>query len=61
MNPGNSIAIGADDAWLAPFRDPAALRALGAAARQLAEEHFSFVKMAESYEALYRETLATHP
>ena len=61
MNPGNSIAIGADDAWLAPLRAPAVLRTLGAAARQLAEEQFSFEKMAESYEALYRETLAARP
>lgn len=61
MNPGNSIAIGADDTWLAPLRAPAVLRTLGAAARQLAEEQFSFEKMAESYEALYRETLAARP
>lgn len=61
MNPGNSIAIGEDDAWLAPLRDPAALRARGAAARRLAEEQFSFEKMAESYETLYRETLTTRP
>ena len=56
----NSIAIGADDSWVARLLDPAALRALGAAARWLAEESFSFERMAESYEALYRETLAAH-
>ena len=61
MTPANSIAIGDDAAWLAPLGDPAALRALGAAARALAEESFSFEKMAASYEALYRETLAAHP
>ncbi|MCE9612267.1 MAG: glycosyltransferase family 4 protein [Chthoniobacter sp.] len=61
MTPTNSIAIGDDDAWLAPLGDPASLRALGAAARALAEKSFSFEKMAASYEALYRETLATHP
>lgn len=61
MTPANSIAIGDDAAWLAPLGDPAALRTLGAAARALAEESFSFEKMAASYEALYRETLAAHP
>ena len=54
----NSIAIGGDDSWIGRLRDHAALRSLGAAARRLAEERFSFGKMAEGYEALYRETLA---
>ena len=58
MNAENSIAIGEDDSWLEKLRDPTALRSLGAAARRLAEEKFSFGKMAASYEALYRETLA---
>ena len=57
----NSLAIGEDDSWIARLRDSAALRALGAAARRLAEEKFSFEKMAASYEALYRETLAARP
>ena len=57
----NSIAIGEDDSWIARLREPAALRALGAAARRLAEERFSFGKMAAGYEALYRETLAARP
>lgn len=61
MNDSNSIAIGSDEAWLAPLGDPAGLRARGAAARRLAEEHFSFEKMAEGYEALYRETISAHP
>lgn len=61
LNAENSIAIGADDAWIAQLRDPAQLRALGAAARRLAEERFSYEKMAESYEALYRETLTARP
>ncbi len=61
MNAGNSIAIGEDDSWIGRLRDPAALRALGAAARRLAEERFSFGQMAASYEALYRETLAARP
>ena len=58
MTAENSIAIGADESWIAQLREPALLRARGAAARRLAEEKFSFGKMAESYEALYRETLA---
>jgi glycosyltransferase involved in cell wall biosynthesis len=59
MNAGNCIAIGADDAWIRQLADRENLRALGRSARHLAEERFSFEKMAESYEALYRETLAT--
>ena len=58
MTPENSIAIGADESWITQLREPAPLRARGAAARRLAEEKFSFGKMAASYEALYRETLA---
>lgn len=58
MHAGNSIAIGDDDSWIAKLRDSAQLRTLGEAARRLAEERFSFGKMAESYEALYAETLA---
>ena len=57
----NSLAVGEDDSWIEKLRDPAALRARGAAARALAEKRFSFEKMASSYEALYRETLAAQP
>ena len=57
MTAGNSIAIGDDESWIGRLRDPASLRTLGAAARRLAEARFSFGKMAESYEALYRETM----
>jgi glycosyltransferase involved in cell wall biosynthesis len=58
MNAENSISVGADDAWLAALRDPLKLRAIGMAGRELAEERFSFGKMAQDYEALYQETLA---
>ena len=61
MTAENSLAVGDDDSWIEKLRDDAALRARGAAARRLAEERFSFEKMAESYEALYRETLAARP
>jgi len=57
LNAGNSIAVGADDAWLAALQDRPKLRALGAAARHLVERQFSHAKMAEAYEALYQETL----
>ena len=58
MSGANSIAIGDNDSWLSSLRDSAKLRVLGNAARFLAEEKFSFGKMAESYEALYEETRA---
>jgi glycosyltransferase involved in cell wall biosynthesis len=58
MNSENSIAVGDDESWLDALRDPSRLRLLGMAARQLAEERFSFGKMAQSYEALYEETMA---
>ena len=61
MTAENSLAVGDDDSWIEKLRDDAALRTRGAAARRLAEERFSFEKMAESYEALYRETLAARP
>ena len=57
----NSIAIGKDESWIERLREAATLRTLGAAARRLAEERFSFGKMAAGYEALYRETLAARP
>lgn len=60
LNPDNSIAIDDGDAWLAPLRDRERLTALGDSARQLAEEQFSFAKMAENYETLYREAIARH-
>ena len=61
MTAENSIAIGADHSWMTPLCDPAKRRALGMAARRLAEENFSYEKMGGSYEALYRETLAARP
>ncbi len=61
MTAENSLAVGEDDSWIEKLHDPAALRERGATARRLAEERFSFEKMAESYEALYRETLAARP
>jgi glycosyltransferase involved in cell wall biosynthesis len=54
LDEGNSLGIGDDGAWLAQLQDFALLAERGAAARRLVEERFSFEKMAESYERLYR-------
>jgi glycosyltransferase involved in cell wall biosynthesis len=51
------LGVGEDAAWAAALREPARLIELGARARRIAEDHFSFAAMAASYEALYRETL----
>jgi glycosyltransferase involved in cell wall biosynthesis len=56
LNPSNSITIDPEGRWLEVFRDLSQLPGLGAAARKVAEEQFSCARMAESYEALYRET-----
>ncbi len=58
LNAGNSIAVDEGGRWLAEIDDRAALSGRGTAARALTEAEFSFGKMAESYEALYREALA---
>ncbi len=54
----NSIALDIGEAWVATLRDPARLRAVGKKARRLAEEKFSFSRMAADYEALYNEALS---
>lgn len=51
----NSISIGDDGAWIEVLSNPAKLAELGANARRLAEEKFSFDIMAQRYEALYKE------
>jgi glycosyltransferase involved in cell wall biosynthesis len=55
----NSLPVTGD--WIARLRDRPALRAIGSAARRLAEEQFSFIRMAREYDALYRESLAARP
>ena len=57
LNSTNSIAIAEDNAWLTSVKNPA----IGKAARALAEKDFSFATMAENYEALYREAIASPP
>jgi glycosyltransferase involved in cell wall biosynthesis len=54
----NSITIGSDNGWLLDFANRKELQTRGAAARQMAEERFSFEKMGASYDALYCETVA---
>jgi glycosyltransferase involved in cell wall biosynthesis len=58
LNAGNSIALGDDGAWVPMLCDPERLRAIGASGRRLAEEKFSFSRMAGEYEALYMEALS---
>lgn len=55
----NSVTINDRSDWVSQLKDRSALRARGAGARELVEEKFSFHKMAENYETLYRETVAT--
>jgi len=54
---GDVLRVGDDASWAEELGKPARLAELGARARQIAEEHFSFAAMAASYESLYRETL----
>jgi glycosyltransferase involved in cell wall biosynthesis len=54
LNSGNSLEIREDLDWLQCVSDPAKREALGNAARQLAEERFSFERMAADYEEIYR-------
>ena len=58
LNASNSITIDETASGWKRFAIRERLRRLGAAARRVAEEKFSCGKMAESYEALYHETLA---
>lgn len=56
----NSIAIQPGPQWIDQLLNRQRLRELGIAARHLAEEHFSFARMAAEYEALYRGTIDAH-
>lgn len=58
LNPTNSITVTQGGEWVKGLQDRFGLRALGAAARKLAEEKFACERMAAAYEALYRETVA---
>jgi hypothetical protein len=52
------MAIGTDDTWSAVLADRTRLEVLGAKARKLAEEQFSFDIMAARYEAVYQSVLS---
>jgi glycosyltransferase involved in cell wall biosynthesis len=53
LDSGNSIEIREDLQWLALVSDLGKRAALGNAARQLAEQQFSFARMAADYEEVY--------
>ena len=53
LTPEVSIALADDGKWQAPLKNAAHLASLATAARSLAEEKFSFARMARDYEALY--------
>lgn len=54
LTPEVSIALADDGKWQAPLKNAAHLASLATAARSLAEEKFSFARMARDYEALYK-------
>ena len=57
LDASNSISVAADGAWMAALADRQRLHAIGATARKLVEEKYSYAKMAEAYEALYHQAL----
>ena len=59
LGSGDVLTVGDDASWAEGLGNPALLAELGARARRIAEENFSFAAMAASYESLYRETLET--
>lgn len=58
LDASNSISVASDGAWMAALGDMKRLHAIGAASRKLVEEKYSYAKMAEAYEAVYRQVLA---
>jgi glycosyltransferase involved in cell wall biosynthesis len=61
LDSGNSIEIREDLEWLALVKDAAKRASLGNAARQLAEQKFSFERMAGDYEEIYRAAIEDRP
>lgn len=53
LTPQVSIALADDGTWQAPLKNPTHLAHLATNTRTLAEEKFSFARMARDYEALY--------
>jgi glycosyltransferase involved in cell wall biosynthesis len=54
LTPATSIALADSGEWKSPLRDNAHLARLSQNARALAEEKFSFARMARDYETLYK-------
>jgi glycosyltransferase involved in cell wall biosynthesis len=54
LNSSNSLSVAEDGAWMAALGETQRLNSIGAAARKLVEEKYSYAKMAEAYEALYQ-------
>ncbi len=53
LTPEVSIALADNSDWKAPLKNPSHLSQLAQNARTLAEENFSFARMAREYEAVY--------
>jgi glycosyltransferase involved in cell wall biosynthesis len=58
LDDSNSLSVSSDGAWINALADTKRLHAIGAASRKLVEEKYSYARMAEAYEAVYREVLA---
>jgi len=58
LDASNSISVAADGAWMGLLKETQQLQSIGLAARQLVEQKYSYGKMAEAYEAVYREELS---
>jgi glycosyltransferase involved in cell wall biosynthesis len=54
LSPVNSIAITDDDSWVPKLEEAETRQEMSVAARRLAEEQFSYDRMAARYETLYR-------
>ena len=57
FGPEDVLRVNSNASWAGALLDQGALAKLGARARRIAEERFSFGAMAANYEELYRETL----
>ena len=61
LTPEVSIALADDGNWQAPLKDPTHLAKLSHNTRALAEEKFSFDRMARDYETIYKTTEPLKP
>ena len=58
LDNSNSLSVASDNAWIATLADAKRLHSIGTASRKLVEERYSYARMAEAYEVVYREVLA---